>query len=93
MASRLLFSWAMAPGSTHTVGELCVGGDWACSNGDLETLRHIATRLAAYADEQLRCELATLVELCRCDPDRAVAAWLRLRPRVIHDGDRPMPPP
>lgn len=76
----------MATGSTHTLGELCVGGDWACSNGDLETLRYIASRLAAYADERLRSELAALAEACRCDPDRAVAAWMRVKQQLLHDG-------
>lgn len=32
--------------TTHTRGELCVGGDWACTNGDLETLGYVAGHLA-----------------------------------------------
>lgn len=68
----------------HVLGELCVGGDWACSHGDLEALGDVAGRLARYMDEPLRCELITLVEICRCDPDRAVAAWIRLKPQVLH---------
>lgn len=72
---------------SYTIGELCVGGDWACSNGDLETLGYIAECLARDADAALRCELAALVEICRCDPDRAVAAWMQLKPRLIHGSD------
>ncbi len=64
------------------IGELCVGGDWACANGDLETLAVIADQLAALAHEPLHCELVELSQLCKRDPDRAVAAWLELKPRV-----------
>lgn len=69
----------------HAVGELCVGGDWACSNGDLEALGYVAGRLSSYADEPLRWELTSLAEICRCDPDRAVAVWIRLKQQVLHD--------
>lgn len=74
-----------------TIGQLCVGGDWACTNGDLETLGYIAGRLAWCVREPLHCELATLAEICRCDPDRAVAAWMRLKDQVLHDDRRPPP--
>jgi len=68
----------------HSLGEPCVSGDWACTHGDLETLGDVASRLAAYVDEPLRCELVALREICRCDPDRAVAAWIRLKQRVLY---------
>ena len=75
----------LEPGAAHAsrvgtdhlqrlIGELCVGGDWACTHGDVSTLGHIAEHLIEYTHEPLHCELATLSEICRCDPDRAVAA-------------------
>ena len=63
----------------HEIGKLCLGGDWACAHGDLETLGHIAQSLTAYAHEPLHCELLALADLCRCDSDRATAAWVRLK--------------
>jgi hypothetical protein len=68
--------------TTRAIGQLCVGGDWACAHGDLAGLRHIARRLAVLADEPLHCELVALAELCRTSPERATAAWTRLKPRL-----------
>lgn len=66
-------------GAAHAIGELCVGGDWACAHGDLEGLRDISRRIAIYAREPLHCELAALAEACLCDPDRATAGWVRIK--------------
>ncbi len=64
------------------IGRLCVGGDWACANGDLGGLRWVAQQLASYVPEPLHCELAALSECCASDPDRAVELWNRLKNRV-----------
>ncbi len=66
-----------------TVGQLCVGGDWACANGDLGGLRDVAGLLAALSDEPLHCELAQLGDACRSDPDRAVASCFEIRDRLL----------
>jgi hypothetical protein len=63
----------------HSIGELCVAGDWACAHGDLGTLASIAESLAARADEPLHCTLEALGESCRVAPERAVELWFRLR--------------
>jgi len=68
---------------THAIGKLCVGGDWACAHGDIEALGYIAGRLAEYTRESLHGELVELADLCRCDSDRAVATWLRLKKQVL----------
>jgi len=74
----------------HALGELCLGGDWACTNGDLETLGYVAGRLATCTNEPLCRELTTLAEMCRCDLDGAIAAWLRLKQRVLQEDGRPI---
>ena len=67
----------------RTVGKLCLGGDWACANGDLGALGHIAERLANCTPERLHGELIGLSKLCRTDPDHATAAWVRLKSEVL----------
>ncbi len=81
----------VADSTAHKIGELCVGGDWACSNGDLEALGNIARQLAAYAHEPLHCKLAVLADMCRLDPDHAVAAWMRLKKQILDENGRPPP--
>jgi hypothetical protein len=68
--------------TARTIGELCIGADWACANDDLPALEAIACQLAAYTPEPLHCELARLAELCRSDRTRATDAWSRLKDRV-----------
>lgn len=68
--------------STRTIGELCVGGDWACAHGDVSGLRYIAQRLAAHAQGPLHCALVELAEACVGDPDRAALLWSQLKNRV-----------
>ncbi len=74
---------------TRMIGKLCLGGDWACANGDLGALGDIADRLITCSPETLHCELAGLSALCRHDPDRATAAWVQLKNRVL--GSVPSP--
>ena len=72
---------------THAaIGRLCVGGDWACANGDLGGLRYVAQQLASYMPESLNSELAALAESCASDPDAAVARWDCLKRRVYRAG-------
>lgn len=68
---------------SRTIGKLCVGGDWACANGDLEALGDVAVQLADYAHEPLHCELVALSALCHSDPERVSAAWIRLKLQVL----------
>lgn len=68
---------------TRMIGKLCLGGDWACANGDLGALGDIADRLITCSPEMLHRELAGLSALCRHDPDRATAAWVQLKNRVL----------
>lgn len=72
-----------SPRLKNAVGTLCFGGDWACSNGDLEALGHVAARLVSCTPEPLHRELAELSALCRSDPDRAGELWLQLKRRVL----------
>lgn len=65
------------------IGKLCLGGDWACANGNLGALGDIADRLITCSPAPLHCELARLSALCRYDPDRAIAAWVQLKNRVL----------
>ena len=67
----------------HAIGERCVEGDRACEHGDLLTLGAVADRLVESLREPLHCELAELANQCRRDPARAVAAWYRLKERVL----------
>lgn len=64
------------------IGELCLDGDWAAANGDLEALGSIAESLAGLAEEPLHCELQLVAERCRRDPAAAVAAWMELKDRL-----------
>lgn len=68
--------------ATRTLGELCVGRDWACAHGDLSALRDIAQQLAARAREPLHCALIELADACVGDPDRAVNLWSQLKDQV-----------
>jgi hypothetical protein len=69
--------------TSHTIGQLCVGGDWACAHGDLEALAHVARRLAECTTEPLHCELVELASLCQSDPDRATMVWTELKPQLF----------
>lgn len=74
-------------GARRAIGKLCVGADWACTTGDLGTLSSIAAELAAYVPEPLHCKLTKLADICRSDPDDAVAIWLQLKDALLH-GER-----
>jgi hypothetical protein len=72
-----------------TIGMLCVAGDWACTQADFSTLGDVAARLVEYTHGSLHREVATLAELCRCGPDRAVAAWYRIKELVLASDVQP----
>jgi hypothetical protein len=72
--------------TARTIGKLCVGGDWACANGDFGGLRHVAQQLADYVPEPTHCELATLADACDADPDRAAELWQRLKRGLYREG-------
>ncbi len=71
-----------APG--HTIGEFCVGADWVVANGDLETLGHLAGRLAELVRDRpaLHAGLLEVERLCGSNADRAIACWRRLKPQL-----------
>jgi len=83
MANQVRFALHSPDPVARTVGKLCLGGDWACANGDLEALGDIASRLVSCTPERLHRELRGLSELCRTDPDRATGTWVRLKSRVL----------
>jgi hypothetical protein len=66
-----------------SIGELCVGADWACANGDVEALGEVARQLSECAFEPLRCELLAVVDLCSRDPEHAIGEWRRLKPELF----------
>jgi hypothetical protein len=69
--------------AARTIGQLCVGGDWACAHGDLEALGDVAERLADYANDPLHDELEALSVLCHNDPERAATTWMRLKNQLL----------
>lgn len=71
-------------GTVHAIGELCVGGDWACAHGDFAALRDVSLQLAVQTAEPLHCALIELAAACYCDPDRAVQLWNHLK-ELIHE--------
>jgi hypothetical protein len=68
----------------YQLRELCFCGDWACVDGNLETLRFIARWIAACASEPLQGELLALADMCRGDPDDAITVWLWLKKKLLH---------
>jgi hypothetical protein len=77
----------MAHSISHRIGQLCVGGDWACAHGDLEALRFVARELADAATEPLHQDLIALADECYADPNHAVASWLQLKERFPPGGE------
>jgi hypothetical protein len=76
-------------GTVHTIGELCVDGDWACAHGDLSALRDVAQQLAAYIPEPMHCHLTALADACYAEPGRAGELWNRLKEHIYQSADRP----
>lgn len=64
------------------MGQLCIGGDWACAHGNFETLQFLARSIAELTPEPLRREVADLALRCATDPEHAVEAWVVLTDRV-----------
>lgn len=77
------------PSFSHRIGELCVGGDWACAHGDLEALGFVARELASSAAEPLHHDLLVLADECYADPNHAVASWVQLKERFLHPDGSP----
>jgi len=67
------------PDTAHAVGELVIGGDWACAHGDFETLHFITQQLAGHAQRGLKRQLLACADACYADPDQAAAQWASLR--------------
>lgn len=63
----------------HPIGELLVGGDWACSEGDAATLAHVAEQLALCFSEPYRTTLVEIAHLGHSDPALAAHQWAGLR--------------
>jgi hypothetical protein len=68
----------------HQIGELCVGGDWACAHGDLSGLRYVALQLAVFANEPMHSTLLELADACSDDPERAAALWAQIKGPLFH---------
>lgn len=73
------------PEASEEIGKLCVGGDWACANGDFGGLGSVAQQLADYVAEPVHCELAALAAACESDPERAAALWDALKSRLYRE--------
>jgi hypothetical protein len=73
----------MVATKSHLLGELTVGGDWACAHGDFSGLRDIAHRLCAIAPEPIHCALVELADACLCSPVRASQLWFQLKQTVL----------
>jgi hypothetical protein len=73
------------------IGELCVGGDWACAHGDFGALRYVAEQLRELERGPLHCELEAIAAACRAEPDRATQLWVEIRDRLNEQrgGGRP----
>jgi len=74
----------------HSIGKLCVGGDWAWAHGDVSALRHIAQQLAVRFGEPTHCDLMNLAELCLHDLDAAGALWAGLKARLYPTSPQPI---
>lgn len=74
------------PHTAHVVGELVIGGDWACAHGDFSTLHFIARRLAKHAPAQLQGQLLSCANACYDNPDQAAEQWASLRTRCFDPG-------
>lgn len=72
-----------SPDTGHAVGELVLGGDWACAHGDFGTLHFITVKLAQHAKPRLRRRLLDCATACYDNPDRAAAEWATLRTRCF----------
>jgi hypothetical protein len=70
--------------TSHEVGELVVGGDWACAHGDFSTLHFIGERLATHAASSLKTKLLAFAEHCLDNPERAATEWASLRTRCFN---------
>lgn len=68
------------------IGELVIGGDWACAHGDAGALGYLARELSEYVAEPLHRELVALANLCDSAPDDAAHRWPQLREQVRADG-------
>jgi hypothetical protein len=66
----------------HPIGELLVGGDWACSYGDAATLSHVAELLAVCFAEPYHTTLVEIAHLGHSDPELAAMRWADLRDKL-----------
>jgi hypothetical protein len=73
------------PEASEAIGRLCIGADWACAHGDLDSLREIAHQLASYVPEPIHCELVALASACAGAPDRATTLWDRLKTQLYRE--------
>ena len=64
----------------HAYEELCAGAHAAAARADLDTLGHLAGRLAGLLRDrpELAAELRSLSTLCGCDAERALGVWRHL---------------
>jgi hypothetical protein len=80
---------AMVATRSHLIGELCVGGDWACAHGDFAALRDVAHRLSSFTREPVHCALVELADACLGDPARASELWCQVKETVLHVTESP----
>ena len=63
--------------------ELCFGGDWACADGNLDTLVFVVHRIAASAPAPIQARLLVVAELCLANLEQAIAIWLQLKDGLL----------
>ena len=68
------------------IGELAVGGDWACVHGDFAALGELVRRLSVSVSEPVHCELVAFAELCTAEPSRVANEWPRIRELLLRTG-------
>ncbi len=63
-----------------------MGADWAVANGDLETLGHLAGRLAELVRDHhsLRAALREIQRLGQAGSQTAIERWHHLKPQLAH---------
>ena len=74
--------------ASDALSELCFGGDWACADGNLDTLLFVMQRIATGAPEPVQARLFGIAELCVEHPEHAIALWLRLKEDLLARHER-----
>lgn len=75
-------------GPPRELRELCFSGDWACADGNLDTLVFVVHLIAVGAPGPIQARLLGIAELCLEHPEHAIAIWLRLKDDLLARRER-----